>query len=164
MCLESKIKKIVGLLTGTQVLWKMLKQEQDSIKNAQYWQYKLLTKRTEVMFKSSFLSYAYFMAVQLYAILRSINIMIKNILVKIVLQLIDRLLVTYFTSVNHTYTLCSGSSDPFYIVGYYIKWVTTSWTHSILCANHFAVHIFCINTIDDRRIYSSWRKTKFTTK
>ena len=23
-----------------------------------------------------------------------------------------------------------GSSDPFYIVSYYIKWVTTSWTHS----------------------------------
>ena len=22
------------------------------------------------------------------------------------------------------------SSDPFYIVSYYIKWVTTSWTHS----------------------------------
>ena len=28
-------------------------------------------------------------------------------------------------------TVCPGSSDPFYIVGYYIKWVTTSWTHSI---------------------------------
>ena len=23
---------------------------------------------------------------------------------------------------------CPGSSDPFYIVIYYIKWVTTSWT------------------------------------
>jgi len=23
------------------------------------------------------------------------------------------------------------ASDPFYIVNYYIKWVTTSWTHSI---------------------------------
>ena len=28
-------------------------------------------------------------------------------------------------------TICPGSSDPFYIVTYYIKWVTTSWTHSI---------------------------------
>ena len=28
-------------------------------------------------------------------------------------------------------TVCPGSSDPFYIVSYYIKWVTTSWTHSI---------------------------------
>ena len=29
-------------------------------------------------------------------------------------------------------TECPGSSDPFYILTYYIKWVTTSWTHSIL--------------------------------
>ena len=28
-------------------------------------------------------------------------------------------------------TVCPGSSDPFYILSYYIKWVTTSWTHSI---------------------------------
>ena len=27
-------------------------------------------------------------------------------------------------------TVCPGSSDPFYIVTYYIKWVTTSWTYS----------------------------------
>ena len=25
-------------------------------------------------------------------------------------------------------TLCPRSLDPFYIVSYYIKWVTTSWT------------------------------------
>ena len=29
-------------------------------------------------------------------------------------------------------TMCPGSSDPFYIVSYYIKWVTTSWTHVII--------------------------------
>ena len=29
-------------------------------------------------------------------------------------------------------TVCPGSSDPFYIVTYYIKWVTTSWPHSTL--------------------------------
>ena len=29
-----------------------------------------------------------------------------------------------------TYTVCPGSSDPFYIVSWYIKWVTTAWTHS----------------------------------
>ena len=29
-------------------------------------------------------------------------------------------------------TVCPRSSDPFYIVTYYIKWVTTSWTHSII--------------------------------
>ena len=28
------------------------------------------------------------------------------------------------------YTVYTGSSDPFYIVTYYIKWVTTSWTYS----------------------------------
>ena len=27
-------------------------------------------------------------------------------------------------------TVCPGSSDLFYIVSYYIKWITTSWTHS----------------------------------
>ena len=29
-------------------------------------------------------------------------------------------------------TVCPGSSDPFYIVSYYIKSVTTSWTQSTL--------------------------------
>ena len=34
--------------------------------------------------------------------------------------------------IHHLYcTKCPGSSDPFYIVSYYIKWVTTSWTHGI---------------------------------
>ena len=27
--------------------------------------------------------------------------------------------------------MCPRISDPFYIVTYYIKWVTTSWTHSM---------------------------------
>ena len=27
------------------------------------------------------------------------------------------------------HTVCPGSSDPFYIVSYYIKWVTTSLAH-----------------------------------
>ena len=31
-------------------------------------------------------------------------------------------------------TICPRSSDPFYIVSYYIKWVTASWTHSIMLA------------------------------
>ena len=31
----------------------------------------------------------------------------------------------------YKYTVCPGSSDPFYIVTYYIKWVTSSWTYSI---------------------------------
>ena len=32
-------------------------------------------------------------------------------------------------------TVCPGSSDPFYVVIYYIKWVTTSWTYSIKDGN-----------------------------
>ena len=28
-------------------------------------------------------------------------------------------------------TVCPGSSDTFYVVTYYIKWVTTSWTYSM---------------------------------
>ena len=28
------------------------------------------------------------------------------------------------------YTVCPRSSDPFYIVTYHIKWVTTSWIYS----------------------------------
>ena len=27
-------------------------------------------------------------------------------------------------------TVCPGSSEPFYIVNYFIKWVTNSWTYS----------------------------------
>ena len=29
-------------------------------------------------------------------------------------------------------TVCPRSRDPFYIVSYYIKWVTTSWTFSTI--------------------------------
>ena len=32
-------------------------------------------------------------------------------------------------------TICPGSSDPFFIVSYYTKWVTTSWTHSNIVQN-----------------------------
>ena len=31
---------------------------------------------------------------------------------------------------EYLYIVCPGSSDPFYIVTYNIKLVTTSWTHS----------------------------------
>ena len=34
------------------------------------------------------------------------------------------------SQVNSVYTVGPGSSDPFYIVTYYIKWVTISWTYS----------------------------------
>ena len=39
---------------------------------------------------------------------------------------------------NHT--ACPRSSDPFYVVTYYIKWVTSSWTHSKL--HHEMGHYF----------------------
>ena len=29
-------------------------------------------------------------------------------------------------------TVCPRSSDPFYLVAYYMKWITTSCTYSIL--------------------------------
>ena len=32
-------------------------------------------------------------------------------------------------------TVCPTSSDPFYIVNHYMKWGTTSWTHSMYFAN-----------------------------
>jgi len=32
--------------------------------------------------------------------------------------------------------MCPRSSDPFYILSYYIKWVTTSWTHSTLSISY----------------------------
>ena len=38
-----------------------------------------------------------------------------------------------FTYLNDLKTTrCPRSCDPFYIVSYYIKWVTTSWTYSML--------------------------------
>ena len=30
----------------------------------------------------------------------------------------------------HVVLICPGSSDPFYIISYYIRWDTTSWKHS----------------------------------
>ena len=32
----------------------------------------------------------------------------------------------FFFSI-HEYCVCLGNSDPFHIVTFYIKWVTTSW-------------------------------------
>ena len=31
--------------------------------------------------------------------------------------------------IQYIHTVCPRSSDPFYIVSYYIKWVTASWTY-----------------------------------
>ena len=40
------------------------------------------------------------------------------------------------------YTVCPKSSDPFYIVSYYIKWVTTSGTYSITQSMNIRNQIF----------------------
>ena len=34
-------------------------------------------------------------------------------------------------SFSYSTTVCPGSSDPFYVVTYYIQWITTSWTYSM---------------------------------
>ena len=34
------------------------------------------------------------------------------------------------TSLLYATTVCPRRSDPFYVVTYYIKWVTTSWTYT----------------------------------
>ena len=41
------------------------------------------------------------------------------------------LLAPYYCSLEyHQSNMCPRSSDPIYIVTYYIEWITTSWTHS----------------------------------
>ena len=62
---------------------------------------------------------------------------------------------------NNFDTVCPRSSDPFQIVTYYIKWVTTSWTDSILTVLQGQnVYKKRSNSINDRRIaeYNLCRK------
>ena len=47
---------------------------------------------------------------------------------------LGRMVGVYRVYRNHqgfSITVCPRSSDPFYIVCNYIKWVTTSWTYSM---------------------------------
>ena len=44
----------------------------------------------------------------------------------------------YHDSQRHT--VCPGSSDPFDIVSYNIKWVTTSWTYSNTLKGFMKIH------------------------
>ena len=56
--------------------------------------------------------------------------------------------------IHEIYTVCPRSSAPFFIGSYSIKWVTTSWTHSI-SQNEF---IFTFLQIDLILIYMiEWR-------
>ena len=43
----------------------------------------------------------------------------------------DTRLMSVDMMASQGYTVCPRSSDSFYILTYYIKWVTISWTHSI---------------------------------
>ena len=43
----------------------------------------------------------------------------------------DKTSWTYSMKEIHS-TVCPRSGDPFYIVSYNMKWVTTSWTYSML--------------------------------
>ena len=43
------------------------------------------------------------------------------------------------------YTICPRSNDQFYIVSYYIKWVTTFSTHSILPTQYIAYTVFYLH-------------------
>ena len=60
--------------------------------------------------------------------------------------------ITYiFACLFALHTVCPRSSDPLYIIGYYIKWVTTSWTHStidiyqpdLMCSRAQIEHTVC---------------------
>ena len=49
--------------------------------------------------------------------------------------------------VNKQDAVCPGSSDPFYVVTCYIKWVTTSWTYGIIgFKNAYAFEPICFNS------------------
>ena len=48
------------------------------------------------------------------------------------IPLMQSMVVQFSRALNST--ICPRSSDPFCIVTYYIKWVTTSWTHSTIAA------------------------------
>ena len=69
------------------------------------------------------------------------------------------------------YSVCPGSSDPFYVSSYYVKWVTTSWTYctiyswainyhsQVYCKNKWTSHlidviIICLFMIIDIYIYT----------
>ena len=58
----------------------------------------------------------------------------KMLLVRVVILSslsLGRLLNVFFVWTPNENTVCSRSSDPFYIVSYYMKWVTTSCTYGI---------------------------------
>ena len=60
-------------------------------------------------------------------------------------------------------TICLRSSDPFYIVNYYIKWATTSWTHSSSVKDAHMWSIICnIICLSHSFIMPTVLKSKFS--
>ena len=55
-------------------------------------------------------------------------------------------LISGLTIYTYIHTVCPTSSDPFYIVSYYIRWVTTSWTYSTST---------CMSNLDDKCFFFS---------
>ena len=54
-------------------------------------------------------------------------------------------------------TMCPRSSDPFYIVIYYIIWVTTSWTYSMITANMDGAFVYlCLSLIINNVDLDNW--------
>ena len=53
------------------------------------------------------------------------------------------------------HTICPGSSDPFYVVTYYIKWITTLFGHIVEKENAIEmcfIRIFVQNCISSKRL------------
>ena len=49
---------------------------------------------------------------------------------------------------DYSGTVCPRSSDPIYIVTYYIKWVTASWTDGSLPPPLRRCSVVCLKVID----------------
>ena len=60
---------------------------------------------------------------------------------------------------REVYCVSKRSSDPFYLVTYYIKWVTTSWTYSIRSKEQG--YIFFISVRRKKSSYSPTNTNKF---
>ena len=53
------------------------------------------------------------------------------------------------------HTICPGSSDPFYVVTYYIKWITTLFGHIVEKENAIEmcfIRFFVQNCISSKRL------------
>ena len=63
---------------------------------------------------------------------RSSPILRSNLLYKMGNNFLDRQHFKRYFKLSHKHTMCPRRSCPFYVLIYFTKWVTTSWTDSIL--------------------------------